>query len=160
MMSFLNAQDKSSYSRSAAFNDEIEEYINHTVPVISVFDLQNCTDQFVILDAREQVEYNISHIKNAKHVGYDQFDINKLEGINKSDKIVLYCSIGYRSEKIGEKVLAAGYKNVFNLYGSIFEWVNMGNTLVNNENKPTKMLHTYNQTWSKWIVNKAIEKVW
>ena len=46
------------------------------------------------------------------------------QGWSKSDTIVLYCSIGYRSEKIGEKLVEMGYGHVFNLYGGIFEWVN------------------------------------
>jgi len=33
----------------------------------------------------------------------------------------VYCSLGIRSEVIAKKLKKAGYTNVFNLYGGIFE---------------------------------------
>tara|TARA_B100000768_G_C11171243_1_gene328804 strand:+ start:178 stop:360 length:183 start_codon:yes stop_codon:yes gene_type:complete len=47
--------------------------------------------------------------------------------INKSDIIIVYCTIGYRSEKISEELKLKGYKYVYNLYGGIIQWVNKGN---------------------------------
>src|SRR5690606_42136192 len=47
--------------------------------------------------------------------------------IPKQSTIVVYCAVGNRAERIGEKLLKAGYKHVYNLYGGIFEWMNQGN---------------------------------
>ena len=47
----------------------------------------------------------------------------------------MYCSIGKRSEKVTQKLKKAGYNNVSNLYGGIFEWVNQGNEVVDTNNK-------------------------
>ena len=44
-----------------------------------------------------------------------------------------------RSEKIGKKLLDMGYTNVKNLYGSIFEWANQGNILVDQKGSETKI---------------------
>lgn len=77
----------------------------------------------------------------------------------KDKKIVVYCSIGYRSEKIAERIQAMGYE-VSNLYGSIFEWVNQGNQIVDNTGKETKELHTYNRKWSKWVEPDSVQKTW
>ena len=71
--------------------------------------------------------------------------------IPKSDTIVVYCSIGYRSERIGEKLLAAGYKNVFNLYGGIFDWKNNDRVVVDSKNEPTEKVHSYNKTWGLFL---------
>jgi rhodanese-related sulfurtransferase len=39
--------------------------------------------------------------------------------------------VGYRSEKVTEKLQKAGFTQVSNLYGGIFEWVNQGYPIVN-----------------------------
>ena len=95
-------------------------------------------------------EYNVSHIANSIRVGYSDFSINKLPTLNKKTPIIVYCSVGYRSEKISEKLLAAGYTNVQNLYGGIFEWVNEGNP-VQDSLGLTSNVHAYNKDWGKWL---------
>jgi predicted sulfurtransferase len=90
-------------------------------------------------------------LKNARFVGFKEFDIESVKDISKNAPIVVYCSIGVRSEKIGEKLLAAGYTNVRNCYGSIFEWVNQGNVVVDMDNKPTQKVHAYNKKWGVWV---------
>ena len=59
-------------------------------------------------------------------VGYDDFDVKRLEEISKNTKIVTYCSVGYRSERIGEKLMKQGFTDVSNLKGSLFKWANQG----------------------------------
>ena len=71
---------------------------------------------------------------------------------NKNKTIVVYCSIGYRSEKIAEKLRRKGY-TVFNLYGGIFDWKNKGNTVVDSLGNTTEKVHAYNEAWSKWLFN-------
>jgi hypothetical protein len=72
----------------------------------------------------------------------------------------VYCSIGYRSEKIGEQLQKLGYKNVYNLYGSLFAWVNRGYEVVDINNKSTYTVHGYDAKWAKWITNKRYKKVY
>jgi len=80
--------------------------------------------------------------------------------IDKETTLVVYCSIGYRSDKIGGQLKKAGFNRVFNLYGSIFEWVNRGYTVVDKAGHPTNRLHTYNKHWSRWVDNPKIEKIY
>jgi len=141
------------------FDAKVERMISFSVPTVSVEDLENL-DGAIIADARELEEFQTSHIPGAKYVGYKDFDFNRLAEVPKDAPIVLYCSIGYRSEKIGEKLMKKGYTNVYNLYGSIFEWVNQGNTVVDQSNKPTQKVHTYNAKWSKWVEDGKAEEVW
>lgn len=142
------------------FHEEVTSLIEFSVPVMDVDQFKEIQEDVVILDAREQKEYDVSHIEGAKCVGFDHFDPSALEGIDKDEQIVIYCSVGYRSEKIGEKLKAMGYSNVFNLYGSIFEWVNRGNEVIDAEGQGTKKVHTYNLLWSKWVNSETAEKVW
>jgi predicted sulfurtransferase len=63
----------------------------------------------------------------------------------------VYCSIGKRSESITQKLSKAGYGNVSNLYGGIFEWVNQGNGVVDVNNKQTNKIHAYGKFWGQWL---------
>ncbi len=144
----------------ASFDHEVDRYLNFTVPVIDVDSLQKNMDRFVILDAREYEEYQQSHIPSAHYVGYDDFSKEALSGIPKSQAVVVYCSIGYRSEKLGEKLRKMGYTNVLNLYGSIFEWANRGYPLMNKAGQTTDTIHAYSRRWSKWVTAPEIVKIW
>ena len=155
----------SSYSQkpttgNEAFDAELNKLLNYSVPVISVDELNDQLNDVKIFDTRELKEYLISHLPNAVHIGFNDFKKDIFEKINKDEKIVLYCSVGYRSEKIGNKLQKMGFKNVYNLYGSIFEWANKGYPVENFTNKNTKEVHTYNEKWSQWVTNPDIKKIW
>lgn len=130
---------------------------NETVPYLNVKEIKS-KHNLVFLDAREPKEFNVSHIENAIFVGFDNFDETKVTSAvkDKNANIVVYCSIGVRSEKIGEKLLKLGYKNVYNLYGGIFEYKNNGGKVVDNQNNETDKIHTYNKEWSVYL-NKGIK---
>lgn len=143
-----------------AIDKVLDKSNKHSVPYITVEQLKS-TEKAYILDARETKEYEVSHLKNSIHIGYDHFNIKKINSTlkNKNDQIIVYCSIGIRSEDIGEKLLKAGYKNVHNLYGGIFEWKNKGEKVVDKNNKETENIHTFNKEWSNYLKkgNKVYE---
>lgn len=147
------------HCQNPAFDKQVASWLRFTVPTISPTTLKGLNNT-VILDAREENEYKVSHIPNARFIGYKHFNQNTIMDIPKDQIVVVYCSIGYRSERIGEKLLKMGYTKVYNLYGSIFEWVNEGNTVVDNQGAPTNKVHTYNKTWSQWVDKEKAEKVW
>lgn len=130
----------------------LEKLNSKSVPYINVNELQE-KDNLILLDAREIKEFNVSHIENAINVRFDHFDSKKVTDLlkDKNATIVVYCSIGVRSEKIGERLLKLGYKNVFNLYGGIFEWKHQGGKVVNNQNVETDEIHTFNKEWSVYL---------
>ncbi len=143
------------------FDKKISQTISFSVPTISPKELaEKEEDKIYILDAREREEYDVSHIPNAQFIGYDNFDVSTIKNIPKNAPIVVYCSIGYRSEKIGEQLQKNGYSNVSNLYGSIFEWMNQGFPVENNDGETTQKVHTYNKAWSKWVDENKATKVW
>lgn len=92
----------------------------------------------IILDARMLKEYEVSHIKNAQLAPSNLEDLVK--EINFSTPIVTYCSVGYRSTAIARRLQSQGYQNVFNLSGSIFQWVNE-NRPVYHAGKPITKIH-------------------
>lgn len=148
----LNAQKSS----DEAFDNMLDDLLTQSVPYVTVEELK-LLDNVVLLDARPEKEYEVSHLEGAECVGFESFKKGKVAHLSPEDTIVVYCSVGYRSEKVGEKLQALGFKNVYNLYGSIFEWVNQGNPVVNTAGK-TEEVHTYNKEWSQWL--KRGNKVW
>lgn len=136
--------------KSPAYSAMLKTLLSHSVPEIQVQEAARDSANILFLDAREPKESAVSHIRNAIAVGYDNFDLKKLPEIQKDRRIVVYCSVGYRSEKVAEQLLAAGYKNVSNLYGGIFEWVNQGNPVFNNKSQ-TQEVHAYSRAWGIWL---------
>ncbi len=144
---------------SKVFDVTVSTLLHFTVPTISCAELHDQQSKYVVLDARERNEYDVSHLRAAQHIGYEQFNPASVAQLSKDAPIVVYCSIGYRSEKIGEKLQALGFRNVKNLYGSIFEWVNSGYEVVDNSGQVINKVHSYNAIWAQYIKNKKIVKV-
>ncbi|MDO1501540.1 rhodanese-like domain-containing protein [Winogradskyella maritima] len=133
----------------------LKQYNDKGVPYISVQELASPNTDAIILDAREPSEFEVSHIEDATCVGYNDFDIDRVTTMipDKDKEIVVYCSLGIRSESIGEKLKRAGYTNVKNLYGGIFEWKNNNFEVYNSNNKTTDSVHAFSKEWSKWLKN-------
>ncbi len=148
-----------SANAQSSIEKALDWYNSESVPYISVTELQNFQNQ-IILDAREWEEYEISHLKNAVWVGYDDFKLADVvdKYPNKNSNLVVYCSIGVRSENIGEELLESGYFNTKNLYGGIFEWTNQGYPVYNTKGEKTKKVHAFGKLWGKYLT-KA-EKVY
>lgn len=143
-----------------SFDKKVEKLLSFTVPLIGVKELNNIQSEVHIFDTRNKAEYDVSHIPGAIFLGYDSFDPTTLEDVSKEDTIVVYCSVGYRSEKIGERLLKLGYTKVFNLYGSLFEWTNQNYPIVDKSGYRTQKIHTYNRNWSQWVDEGKAEKIW
>ncbi|GGI56675.1 rhodanese-like domain-containing protein [Winogradskyella haliclonae] len=138
-----------------SLSELLKQYNDKGVPYITIQELVMPKTKAILLDAREQKEYQVSHLKDAICVGYDFFDLKTVtDKIKDKDQlIVVYCSLGIRSETIGEKLKEAGYTNVQNLYGGIFEWKNNNFEVYNSNNKPTDSVHAFSEEWSKWLKN-------
>ena len=121
------------------------------VPPISISQAYNMKDSVIFLDTRSQKEYEVSHIKNAIYAGYREFDLLNLNSLAKDQPIIVYCSIGIRSEMIGRKLKEAGFAHVQNLYGGIFEWFNDGLDVVDSSNSSTDKIHCFNQKFRWWL---------
>ena len=135
-----------------AFNKMVDGLISSTVPVISVEELaQKGLESYTILDAREWDEFQTSHLAGATWVGYNNLQKQVVGTLAKDKPVVVYCSVGYRSEKIGEQLEKMGFGEVLNLYGGIFDWVNHDMPLVDSEGKATAQVHAYDKKWGKWL---------
>lgn len=136
---------------SAKYQRMLKKRLPKDVPTINVSEIGDNDETILFLDARERNEYEVSHIKNAKFIGYKDVDLDAILLLPKTTEIVVYCSVGYRSGKITEQLMEHGFSNVRNLYGGIFEWSNQERTMVDSDGNPTTLIHAYNKKWGKWI---------
>jgi rhodanese-related sulfurtransferase len=143
--------------QNRAFRQMLKGLLSHSVPEVTAMDAAKDSSRTLFMDARDWREYEVSHINNAMFAGYDDFEISFMEDIPKNQKIVVYCSVGYRSEKITERIRAAGFKNVSNMVGGIFDWVNRDLPVFNETGKTVKV-HPYDKVWGVWL--KKGEKVY
>lgn len=107
---------------------------------------QSRASQPLLLDARTFQEYGVSHLPQAKLVPNSLEDLTQWENLNSSTAIVVYCSVGYRSARLAQRLQEIGYTNVLNLSGSIFQWVNEGYP-VEQQGKIVRQVHPYNGFW-------------
>ncbi len=130
----------------------LKKFNKESVPYIEVNAL-NGLNHLVLLDAREKEEFEVSHLENAIWVGAKTFELDsvmpKIE--DKDAEIIVYCSIGVRSENIGEKLMNAGYTNVKNLYGGIFKWKNEGHPVYDPTGNETEKVHAFSKHWGKLL---------
>lgn len=131
----------------------LKRWNKESVPYVHVEELSKIGNS-LFLDTREEEEYNVSHLKNALWVGYKSFstDSVRVKVPDNNTPIIVYCSIGVRSENIGEKLVAMGYTDVKNLYGGIFEWKNNDRAVFDREGKETQKVHAFNRHWGKLLI--------
>lgn len=141
-------------SAQANIDSTLSKLLDFSAPLVKVKDLKE-NQEVLFLDAREIEEFNVSHIPNAAFVGYETFSNKKVQKVaqDKEQAIIVYCSVGYRSEIIANRLIKMGYTNVHNLYGGIFEWKNADYELVNTQEAPTDSVHVYSKEWGVYLLN-------
>ncbi len=145
----LSAASQSSV-QSSSYQLMLKTLLSHSVPEVNVDEVNQFGD-IILLDAREKEEFEMSHLENAIWVGYDDFKMSRVKEIAKDKKIIVYCSVGYRSEKICEKLIEAGYEDASNLYGGIFEWGNQDKPVVNESGEQKEEIHPFDKIWGMWL---------
>lgn len=146
------AQEKITKTVNPEFSDFLEKMYPADIPTISTGDFKKLRkENLYLLDTRGKEEFSVSHLKHAREVGYLWFDMRDVYDIPKDANVITYCAIGNRSSRIAEKLIKAGYKNVYVLYGGIFEWVNEGNPVYTQKDIQTSQIHGYTKEWSKWL---------
>lgn len=141
----------------SSIDETLKKQNSGTVPYITTEELA-ATQNSILLDTRQEAEYKVSHINNAIWVGYKKFNIDSvMHRFPKRDAaIVVYCSVGVRSEDIGEILMKHGYTDVTNLYGGLFEWKNKDFPVVNLQGETTNKVHGFSKYWGKLLTNADV----
>jgi rhodanese-related sulfurtransferase len=106
--------------------------------------------QPVVLDARSEPEFDVSHLRAARRIDPYRPSLEPLAGLPKETPIVVYSSAGYRGARVASWLREQGYRNVQNLGSSLFQWVNEGKPIFQGE-RPVQVVHPYDGYWG-WLL--------
>ncbi len=84
--------------------------------------IMDSDEEYIILDVREQTEYDEGHIPGAMVISHEQIAEKAEELLPDKDKqILVYCRSGRRSKIAAEALTKLGYTNVKE-FGGIIDW--------------------------------------
>lgn len=120
--------------------------------------LKNCSSEevaelvdnedFLILDVRQKKEYEVSHLKGALLA--DEVDFESLET---DQRILVYCTVGFRSTELGTTLTNNGFSHIYNLDGGLIGWKNQGKPVYNLKEQPTDSVHVYSSLFGFLLKN-------
>ena len=115
-------------------------------------------ENLLLLDAREPEEYAVSHLQGAQPASSKDEALKALQGVPSDQRIVLYCSVGYRSSDLAQFLMKKGSTKVYNLEGSIFAWANEGRPVYRGIER-VQVVHPYDKTWGR-LLEESLRKEW
>ena len=139
----------------------IAKYLKRQFPNvknITVADLKqkiDNEDDILIIDTRSEEEFNVSFIPSAKLLSYKSEKTEIAEfleqnEVERREAVVCYCSLGYRSSVLVEKIRDVRpdlQVEVYNLEGSIFKWVNSDLGVSNPSGDTVHCAHPFSLAW-------------
>ena len=100
----------------------------------------------IILDARNPEEFAISHLEYA-----NLYTEHMLDTIDKAQPILVYCTIGVRSNSLANDLTKRGFTNVYELKKGILGWKNDLLPVVDEKNQLTDEIHVYSEFFSPFL---------
>lgn len=97
------------------------------IDVKSYLGMRDAAIPHLLIDTREESEWNAGHIPGAIHLGKGiiERDIEKTAP-DKSATLVLYCGGGFRSALAADNLQKMGYSNVISMDGGWKAWIEAG----------------------------------
>jgi rhodanese-related sulfurtransferase len=103
---------------------------------------------YIVVDVRTPQERNVSIIAGAIDNAY--FERNLASYQNK--KIIVYCTIGYRSGYYASELRQKGF-DAYNLSEGILGWTHVDGLLVDPQGQATSQVHVYSRPWNLALKN-------
>lgn len=82
-------------------------------------------DDVVLIDVREQWEYDEAHIPNITLIPMSEIE-NRLSEIPTDKEVIVTCRSGNRSQQVTEFLRQNGFDHVHNMQGGILAWEKAG----------------------------------
>lgn len=82
--------------------------------------LDSGREDFVLVDVRGPLEFETGYIPGALLIPYTEIEKRARE-IPKNKTVIVYCSVGVRSERARKKLLEMGFSDVLN-FGGTKDW--------------------------------------
>jgi len=87
----------------------------------------DASEQIILVDTREDVEWARGHIPGAIHLGKGIIERDIEKAIpDKEATVILYCGGGYRSALAADNLQKMGYRNVISMDGGWRNWTEAG----------------------------------
>lgn len=84
--------------------------------------IMDSDEEFIVLDVREQDEFDSGHIQGGMLIPYTQIEVKAEKMLpDKNAQILVYCRSGRRSKIAAESLVKLGYTNVKE-FGGITDW--------------------------------------
>lgn len=99
----------------------------------------------ILLDARTPEEFLVSHLK-----GSIRYEDGIIQNLSKDQPILIYCTLGVRSNRVAKQLSDQGYK-VYDMKDGIIGWVNNEFPLVDSDGLTTRNVHTYSKNFSSLL---------
>ena len=107
---------------SNATNDSSNSSSYQQVDAETAKEIMDTEDDYVILDARTQAEYDEGHIPGAILIPHDTVATAAEDALPDKDQLILvYCRSGNRSKQVSQALVDLGYTNVVE-FGGINSW--------------------------------------
>ena len=121
-MMLLTACGQNSGNTSATETKSPKEAVYMNITAEEAKAIMDSEKGYIILDVREQDEYDAGHIPGAILIPYDEI-MEKAEGIltDKDQLILVYCRSGRRSKIAADDLVKLGYTNIVE-FGGIISW--------------------------------------
>lgn len=100
-----------------------QDYV--TISATESYNMINAKPFLVVLDVRNQTEYDVDHIRNAKLIPLSELSA-RLDELNKSDEILVYCGSGARSAQASQILVNNGFQYVYNMALGLAAWKYLG----------------------------------
>lgn len=114
----------------------------------------------LLVDVREDAEFNVSHLAGAIHMRPDVPIAEAkatLQPLAAGRDVVFYCASGMRSSvlatEVQDELTKSGATGVYNLQGGIFGWHNDNGALVDAQGA-TDVVHPVSDTWGTLLVRQ------
>ena len=81
------------------------------------------TENPQLIDVRTPREYEVEHLEKSTNIDWNGNDFTaKVEKLDKSKPVFVYCKVGGRSSQAANKLASLGFKEIYNLDGGIMKW--------------------------------------
>jgi rhodanese-related sulfurtransferase len=121
-----------------------------SVQTVTAEDLRtylNASGNGLLIDARTDSEFGVSRIRGAAHAADLAAALALLRHAGSDTRVVVYCSLGYRSDRLVEQLQDAGYRRARSLEGGIFAWANSGRPVYRGEQR-VAVVHPFREPWA------------
>ena len=112
-------------------SEEFLEIVNDAKSRVKECDVagarERIADGAVLIDVREDNEFELGHAEGAKHMGRGIIERDIVQTMpDKDAEIILYCGGGYRSALAAANLQKMGYANVWSMDGGWKAWQDSG----------------------------------